>query len=237
MKNIDEKIPSSFSIFVTFILLLVAIFGYALINKYITASPNEKIQAIEEDANGVITEEDAKKIAKEKYYMAVATITNTKTDMDKLYNQIETTDLVLTDQSLIDSLNNLKGKTFVENSVVTVIQNYSEAIGDNFTVDYINNNLLAPKGFIANIDNEYYIYKDKIDNYFFKEADFKVITKSENEMVFKVQNINYDASCVSEGQIMPSLTCSDTKKSDEFEFKLIKEDSKWKIAVMTIKTA
>lgn len=236
MKN-DENVPSSASIIITFILLLAAIFGYALINKYITASPNEKIQAIEEDAKGEITEEDASKIAKEKYYMGVATITNTKPDMDKLYDQLETTDLVLTDQSLINNLNNLGGKTFAENSVVTVVENYGDAISDNFTLDFINNNILHPKGFIANIGNDYYIYKDKIDNYFFKEASFKVISKSKTEMVFQVVNTNYASSCISEGQTIPNITCTDTKKSGKSEFRLVKEDDKWKIAGMVIKTA
>ena len=41
MKDMNQKVPSSLSILFTFILLLAAIFGYTLINKYITASPNE----------------------------------------------------------------------------------------------------------------------------------------------------------------------------------------------------
>ena len=237
MKDMNQKVPSSLSILFTFILLLAAIFGYALINKYITASPNEKVQNIEEQADGKITDEDAEKIAKEKYYMGIATLTNTKTDIDKLYDQLETTDEVLTNGSLIDSLNNLHGKTFAENSVVTIIENYNDAISDNFTEEYINNNILSPNGFVANINNEYYMYKDKLDNYFFKEAEFKVLSKNEQEMIFEVQNINYAASCASEGNPMPSLTCSDTKKSEKSEFKIVKESSKWKIASMAIKTA
>jgi len=237
MKDINQKVPSSLSILFTFILLLAAIFGYVWMNKYITASPNEKVQNIEEQANGKITDDDAEKIAKEKYYMGIATITNTKTDIDKLYDQLETTDEVLTNGSLIDSLNNLHGKTFAENSVVTVVQNYNDAINDNFTEDFIKNNILNPNGFIANIDNNYYMYKDKIDNYFFKEAEFNVISKNETEMVFEVQNINYDVSCASEGNPLPSITCKDTKKSEKSEFKIIKDGSNWKIATMTIKTA
>ena len=66
MKDMNQKVPSSLSILFTFILLLAAIFGYTLINKYITASPNEKVQNIEEQADGKITDEDAEKIAKEK---------------------------------------------------------------------------------------------------------------------------------------------------------------------------
>ena len=85
MKGKNDKVPSSASILTTFVLLLIAIFGYAWINKNITATPNEKVETIEEQADGKITDDDAKKIAKEKYYMALATITNTKTDMDKLY--------------------------------------------------------------------------------------------------------------------------------------------------------
>jgi len=237
MKDMNQKVPSSLNIFVTFVLLLAAIFGYALINKYITATPNEKVQNIEEEAKGKITDEDAEKIAKEKYYMGIATITNTKTDIDKLYDQLETTEEVLTEQPLIDSLNNLHGKTFAQNSVVTVVQNYNDAIVDNFTEDFIKNNILNPNGFIANIDNNYYMYKDKIDNYFFKEAEFNVISKNETEMVFEVQNINYDVSCASEGNPLPSITCKDTKKSEKSEFKIIKDGSNWKIATMTIKTA
>jgi len=184
-----------------------------------------------------LSKKELEKIAKEKYYMGIATITNTKTDIDKLYDQLETTDEVLTNGSLIDSLNNLHGKTFAENSVVTIIENYNDAISDNFTEEYINNNILSPNGFVANINNEYYMYKDKLDNYFFKEAEFKVLSKNEQEMIFEVQNINYAASCASEGNPMPSLTCSDTKKSEKSEFKIVKEGSKWKIAQMVIKTA
>ncbi len=237
MKNMNQKVPSSLSILFTFILLLAAIFGYALINKYITASPNEKVQNIEEKSDGKMTDEDAEKIAQQKYYMGIATLTNTKTDIDKLYDQLETTDEVLTNQSLIDKLNNLHGKTFAENSVITVVQNYNDAIKDNFTEEYINNNIINPNGFITNIDNDYYMYKDKIDNYFFKEASFKVLNKDENEMTFEVQNTNYASSCASEGNPMPSLTCTDTKKSEKSEFKIVKDGSKWKIATLIIKTA
>lgn len=234
MKN--EKEPSSFSIFITFVLLIVAIVGYALINKYVTATPNEKIQTIEEDANGEITNDDAKKIAKEKYYIAMSTLTNTKTDMDKLYNEIKTTSVVLTDKDLIDNLNSFNGKTFAENSAVSEVTNYDEAINDNFIDEFINNNVLAPNGFIGNIGNDYYIIKDKIDNYFFKEASFKVISKNDTEMSFEVINTNYDTSCVSEGQSVPNITCTDTKDSDKSEFKLVKDDGKWKVSEMVIKT-
>ncbi len=237
MKGKNDKVPSSASILTTFVLLLIAIFGYAWINKNITATPNEKVETIEEQADGKITDDDAKKIAKEKYYMALATITNTKTDMDKLYDQIESTDVVLTNQSLINDLNDLHGKTFAENSVVTQVLNYNEAINDNFTEDFINRTILSPNGFIANINNDYYFYKDKIDNYFFKKAEFTVISKNENEMVFEVVNVNYAASCASKGDPMPSLTCTDTKKSDKSEFSLVKQDGKWKISQMTVKTA
>ncbi len=237
MKDKNDKVPSSASILVTFVLLLIAICGYAWINKYIKATPNEKVETIEQEADGKIDEEDAKKIAKEKYYMALATVTNTKTDMDKLYDQIESTDVVLTNQTLINELNALHGKTFAENSVVTQVQNYNDAITDNFTEEFINSTVLAPNGFIANIENEYYFFKDKIDNYFFKEAEFKVISKDKNELTFEVTNINYEVSCAGEGNPMPSLTCADTKKSAASEFKLVKQDGKWKVSQMTIKTS
>jgi len=115
--------------------------------------------------------------------------------------------------------------------------NINDNFNDNFTEDFIKNNILNPNGFMANISNEYYLYKDKIDNYFFKEAEFKVLSKNDKEMIFEVQNINYEASCLGEGQIMPSFTCSDTKKSEKSEFKIVKDGSKWKIATMTVKTA
>ncbi|MCI9084148.1 MAG: hypothetical protein HFH46_00850 [Bacilli bacterium] len=237
MKNKFDKNPSTLSILSTFVLLVVAIFGYVLVNKYITASPTQKIENIEEETKGKITEKDALKIAKEKYYMAVATITNTKSDMDKLYNQIETTDLVLTDKKLIESLNKFNLKTYSENSAISVIKNYTEAIKDNFTDSYINNYILYPKGFVGNVGNEYYIIKEKIDNYFFKEATFNLISKNEKEMNFTVVNTNYDSSCASEGQTIPSITCTDTKDSDKTNFKLIKEDDIWKISEIQIKTS
>lgn len=237
MKNKFDKNPSTLSILSTFVLLVMAIFGYVLVNKYVTATPNQKIENIEEETKGKITEDDALKIAKEKYYMAVATITNTKSDMDKLYNQIETSDLVLTDKTLIEALNKFNTKTYAENSAISVIKNYSEAIKDNFTDNYINNNILYPKGFIGNVGNEYYIIKDKIDNYFFKEATFSLISKSDKEMHFTVVNTNYDSSCASEGQTTPSITCTDTKNSDKTDFRLIKEEDTWKISEITIKTS
>lgn len=237
MKNKFDKNPSTLSILSTFVLLVVVIFGYILVNKYITATPTQKIENIEEETKGKITEEDALKIAKEKYYMAVATITNTKSDMDKLYNQIETTDLVLTDQTLIDSLNKFKTKTYSENSAVSVVKNYNEAIKNNFTDSYINNYILHPNGFLGNVGNEYYIIKDKVDNYFFKEATFNLISKNDKEMHFTVVNTNYSTECAGEGQTVPSITCTDTKDSKKTDFKLIKEDDTWKISEIHITTS
>lgn len=237
MKNKFDKNPSTLSILTTFVLLVIAIFGYVLVNKYVTATPTQKIENIEEETKGKITEDDALKIAKEKYYMAVATITNTKSDMDKLYNQIETTDLVLTDRNLIESLNKFNTKTYSENSAISVIKNYNEAIKNNFTDSYINNYILEPKGFIGNVGNEYYIIKEKIDNFFFKEATFNLVSKNDTEMHFTVVNTNYDSSCASEGQTTPSITCTDTKDSKKSNFTLVKEDNIWKVSEITIKTS
>ena len=90
MKNEFEKEPSSLSIIVTFVLLILAIVAYVFIDKYITADPNQKVENIEEKAQREegLSEKNALAIAEEKYYIAIATITNTKSDIDKLYNQI-----------------------------------------------------------------------------------------------------------------------------------------------------
>ena len=239
MKNDFEKEPSSLSIIITFVLLILAIVAYVFIDKYITADPNQKVKNIEEKAQREegLSEKDALAIAEEKYYIAIATITNTKSDIDKLYNQIKTTDLILNDQTLIDSLNSFNVKTYAQNSSISVIQNYDEAIKDNFTTDFINNNILYPNGFIASINNEYYLITDKIDNYFFKEASFTLVSKTDNEMHFSVTNTNYATSCVSAGETVPSITCTDTTNSESIDFILVKQDNNWKISKLTIQTA
>lgn len=237
MKNEFEKDPSTLSIITTFVLLILAIAAYVFVDKYITADPNQKVENIEEKDENNLSEKDALTIAEEKYYIAIATITNTKTDIDKLYNQLKTTDLILTDQTLIDSLNGFNVKTYALNSSATVVQNYDEAIKNNFTNDFIKNNILYPNGFIANINDEYYLITDKIDNYFFKEASFTLISQTENEMHFSVVNTNYDTSCVSAGETVPSITCTDTVDGEATDFILVKEDENWKVSSMTIQTA
>ena len=52
MKNEFEKEPSSLSIIVTFVLLVLAIVAYVFIDKYITADPNQKAKNIEEKPKG-----------------------------------------------------------------------------------------------------------------------------------------------------------------------------------------
>ncbi len=229
---------SNLSMMVTFVLLLVAIFAYVLIDKYLIVEPGKTEKEItSKTKDDTLSEDDAIKLGKEKYYIAVATITNTKSDIDKLYNMTKTKDIILTDQSLIDKLNEFNVKTYTPNSQISVISNYGEAISNNFTDDFINNNILLPSGFISSIDDVYYILKDKIDNYFFKEATLSLISSSETELHFKVVNTNYDTSCVQEGQTVPSITCTKVKDSDPYDFKMVKENKKWKVSQISLITS
>ena len=232
MKHIFTKEPSSFSIFINLVLLLLAIGAYVFVDQYLTATANQKIENIEKNSDGDISDEDAKKIANEKYLMAIATLTNTRPDMDKLYDQAKTTEITLTEDDLITKLNNFNEKVFTKEATASVIENYDEAINDNFTKDFIEAHIISPNGFIGNVNNEYYIVKDKKENYIFKEATFKVLNKTQNEMTFTVIRTNYLESCVKTTAAIPLVTCKDTKKTEESEFKLIKENDKWKVAIM-----
>ncbi len=232
-----DKEVSMLNIFITFILLVAAITGYILTNKYLTVNPNETEKNITDKTGTTISEEDALKLAKEKYYIAVSTLTTTSVTNDKLYNMIKTKDIVLTDQSLIDKLNGFGAKTYAINAAATIVTNYDDAISANFTKDFINNHIMYPNGSIANIDSDYYMIKDKIDNYFFKEAKLSLISKAENEWHFKVTNTNYDTSCAVAGEAVPSFTCTKTKTADSTDLRLIKEDEKWKISAITLISA
>lgn len=238
-KNVHEyKDVSFFQIVLTFILLMVAIGGYAAFNKYITANPADTEKTIvEKTGDDEIKDEDAVKLGTEKYYLAIATITNTKSDINKLYNVLETKDIVLEDENLINSLNGFNNKTYTVNSSVQIVSNYDEAISKNFTNEFINKYVLQPNGFIGRINNDYYIVNEKIDNYFFKEAEIKLMSKSENELYFQVVTTNYKTSCASSGSTVPSITCTDTKESDPTDFRLVKNDDNWKISEITLITA
>ena len=182
-------------------------------------------------------EKDAIKLGTEKYYLAIATITNTKTDVNKVYNAIETTDIVLEDESLINSLNSFNNKTYALNSSVELVSNYDKAITKNFTEDVINKYIISPNGFIGNINNDYYIVKDKIDNYFFKEDNLKLMSITEKESYIKVVNTNYASTCAVHGNTTPSITCTDTKEGDALDFRLVKDGKNWKISEITLTTA
>lgn len=216
-------------------MLILAIFGYITINKYANTDPTDAEKKVtEKTKDDNLSDKDALKIATEKYYMAVATITNTKTDIDKIYNLIKTTDIILTNDDLINKLNKLNLKTYSQSSSISVISNYEEAIKNNFTETFIKENVLLPNGFITNINNEYYLVKDKADNYFFKKVKLSLISKSESELHFTTIITRYTASCVSAGSTLPSITCTDEETSDPLEFILVKDDNKWKIKTMTL---
>ena len=234
MKHVFTKEPSSFSIFINLVLLLAAIFSYVFVDRYLTATANQKIENIEKKSEGQISDKDAETIANEKYLMALATLTTLRGDIDKLYNQIETTDVSLTDDNLINALNEFKASTFVKDGTVSEIANYNESIEDNFTDDFIAKNIIYPNGFIGAIDNNYYIIKSKVDNVLFKEVSLKLVSKTDSDMAFKIKNINYDPKCINQTATIPIVTCNDTKESDTFDFKLIKEDNKWKVSAMTL---
>ena len=237
MKHTLKTDPTTISIAINFVLLLVAIGGYVFVDKYLTATANEKVDMIEKKAEGALSDKDALKIAKEKYYIAVATITNTTADIDKLYNQIKTEDVTLTDTALIESLNSLGAKTFAADGVAPLINDYDKAITDNFTNEFISNNIIVPNGFIGKVNDDYYLVRDKKDNFLFKEANFSLVSKEPNEMVFTVIDTNFTSSCISGESPMPNIACKDTKDSEEAHFKIVKENDKWKIAQMEIKIA
>ncbi len=237
MKKILTGEPTSLSIFVNFMLLVVAIFAYVFVDKYLTATANEKIDLIEEKSEGNLSEKDAINIATEKYYIAEATITNTKADIDKLYDQLKVNDVTLTDESLITGLNNLGGKTFTTDMTAQAINNYSEAITDNFTENFINNHIMYPNGFIGKLNEDYYIIRDKTDNYRFKEVEIKLVSMEENLMTFTATNTNYAPSCLNADSAAPKATCTSTELGEERTFKLVKEDKKWKISEMAVKSS
>ncbi len=223
MKNDNIKI------LVVFAALVVVSFLYMLINKYVIQDPTSVEEEVtsKEESTG-LSEDDVLKLAKEKFYITEASLTNTKSDIDKLYNNIKTNDVVLTDEKLINSLNEFNVKTYTANSSISIVSNYSDVITNNFTEDYINNNILYPKGFIALVGSDYYIIKDKIDNYFLKDAEFTLMSKTDTELYFNVKITEYATSCVSTGETVPSITCTDT--SDRVvDFRLVKEDNHWKV--------
>ncbi len=233
----EEKDVSSLRIFITFILLVIAVISYVAINKYMSTDPTDtEKNIVDKTKNEAMTDDDAIKLATEKYYIAVASVTNTKSDIDKIYNLVKTNDVVLDKQELIDNLNKFGVKTYAMNSAVQLVSNYDEAITNNFTNEFINNNILYPKGFIGKVNNDYYLIKEKTDNYFFKEADLKLMSKTSNELYFQVVNTNYDTSCVSAGSTIPSITCSDTKESKATDFRLVKDGDNWKVSEITLIT-
>lgn len=228
---------STLKIILTFILLVLAITGYILVNKYAKVDPTDTENTIvEKTKNDNLSDEDATKLATEKYYMAIATVTNTKTDIDKIYNLIKTSDVILTDQALIDKLNQFGAKSYAVNSSASIISNYEESITNNFTEQFINENILSPNGFIGLVNGEYYLIKDKIENYFFKEAKLNLVSKSETELHFQVIVTKYATSCVSAGSTTPSITCTDTSKTNPQDFNLVKINDKWKVKTLTLVT-
>lgn len=238
MNKVHKDEASNTRIVITFILLLITIFAYVTVNKHLAADPAETEETIvDKTGDDEMTEKDAIKLGTEKYYLAIATITNTKSDINKVYNALETSEIVLEDETLINSLNSFNNKTYALNSSVELISNYDKAITKNFTEDIINKHLISPNGFIGNINNDYYIIKDKIDNYFFKEADLKLMSITEKELYFKVVNTNYSSSCASQGNTVPSITCTDTKEGDALDFRLVKDGKNWKISEITLTTA
>ena len=86
MNHTLKKDPTSITIIINIVLLIMAIGAYVFVDKYLTATANEKVDLIE-NKEGELSDEDAIKIAKEKYYLALATMTKTTADIDKLYNQ------------------------------------------------------------------------------------------------------------------------------------------------------
>ena len=238
MNKVHKDEASNTKIAITFILLVITIVAYVVVNKYIAADPAETEETIvDKTGDNEMSEKDALKLGTEKYYLAIATITNTKSDINKVYNAIETTEIVLEDEALINSLNNFKNKTYALNSSVELISNYDNAITKNFTEDIINKYIISPNGFIGNINNDYYIVKEKIDNYFFKEADLKLMSITENELYFKVVNTNYASTCAAHGNTTPSITCTDTKEGNALDFRLVKDGKNWKISEITLTTA
>lgn len=231
----EAKEMNAVEIFIVFILLIAAIFGYILVNKYVAADPakTEK-NIIKKTGDDVLSEKDALKLGTEKYYLAMATITNTSSDIDKLYNALKTKNIVLDDQKLIDQLNKFENKTYAVNSSAVLVSNYDEAITNNFTEKFIKDNISHPNGFIGMVDNDYYVVNEKIDNYFFKEADIKLMSIKKDELYFKVINTYYDAKCASGDSGLPSITCSDITKSKSLDFRLVKENDNFKISEMTL---
>ena len=133
--------------------------------------------------------------------------------------------------------NESNNKTYAVNSSVELISNYDKAITKNFTDDIINKYIINPNGFIGTVGNDYYIVKEKIDNYFFKEANLKLMSTTENELYFQVVNTSYDSSCAKQGSTTPSITCPDTKESKALDFRLVKDNKNWKISEITLTTA
>lgn len=219
---------------ITFSLLIVVIFAYFLVDKYIIQSPKTVEKEVTTKKSSELTDDEILKLGYEKYYSAVAILTNTKSEIDKIYNPIKTNDIILTDDNLINELNNLNLKQYTQNSSVSIVSNYEEAIENNFTDDFINNNILLPNGYITKIGEEYYIVKEKTDNLFFKETDIELVSKSKKELYFKVADTNYDSSCATGTSTTPSIICTDTVTDDEADFRLIKEDKVWKIKEITI---
>lgn len=235
-KPIHEiKDVSGIKMLITFVLLVVAILGYVFVNNYLGANLEETEKTIVKDAGDeTLSDINALKIAEQKYYVAIATITNTKTDIDRVYNPLKTTSVVLTDDSLISSLNKFGAKTYTANSSADIVTNYDKSIASNFTDDIINNKILMNNGFIGKVGDDYYIVKEKVDNYFFKKAEFKLISKTNDTLYYKVVQINYSSSCADSGEVVPSITCTDTEKSDAKDFKLIKKDDTWLVSEITI---
>ncbi len=233
MNHTLKKDPTSITIIINIVLLIMAIGAYVFVDKYLTATANEKVDLIE-NKEGELSDEDAIKIAKEKYYLALATMTKTTADIDKLYNQIKTESITLSDPVLVQSLNSLGAKTFTIDQTVEQVNDYENAISDNFTADFIRNNIILPNGFIGKVNDDYYLVRDKKDNFLFKEARFSLVSKKEKEMVFTVIDTNFTSSCISGESPMPNIACKDTEESEETHFKIVKENDKWKIAQMEI---
>ena len=226
---------SMIKIFITFILLIVTIFAYSAVNKYYGADPTTTESVIvEKTGDEALSDKDAEKLAKQKYYIAVATMTNTKTDINKIYNLLSTTEVVLSDTALIENLNKFGAKTFAVNSPATIINNYEVAITNNFTDEFINNNILVPNGIIGKVNDDYYLVREKVDNYFFKEVELTLTSKTNTELVYKAIPVKYESSCASAGSTMPSITCTSTTKGSEANFKLVKDGANWKISEVTV---
>lgn len=225
----NSKDSSSLNILITFILLVVVIMAYIFLNKYVIQKPADTEKEVTKKESEQLTDNEVLKLAYDKYYAGISMLTNTKSDINKIYNPLKTKDVVLTDEGLISKLNSFNLKKYAMNSSATIISNYDEAIKGNFTDEFINANILYPDGFVTKINDDYYVIKDNADNLFFKEADITLISKEDSELYFKVKNINYASSCASGDATVPSIICTDAVTGDENDFRLAKVDGKWKI--------